>query len=340
MCEPTLILAIAAGGAQTFLQTRQQDAAWEAEVAAVDRSNVMAHQNYQNQLNIAVRDDENKGNIFFAELGRAATERSNYWKQKLINQIEETRATQALALEKKEAIDEAELKGQQALVAKIQAQGEVLASGMQPGKSLMLEFAQQERALGFATAEINSKLYNAEQGYAMKQAEIGLGKYGADVAAYNALRGGPTMAPDAAMAPGSPMEIERPSRPSMLGPILSGIMTGISVYGSAGALRGGGTGPLGNTLSTHTTTYAGGGFAGQIAGRSDIRLKENIVKIGKALSGLNIYEWNYKSAPNTRYRGVIAQEVIKVVPEAVVKDNDGFLSVIYDLLDVNMEIVT
>ena len=89
MCEPTLILAIAAGGAQTFLQTRQQDAAWEAEVAAVDRSNVMAHQNYQNQLNIAVRDDENKGNIFFAELGRAATERSNYWKQKLINQIEE-----------------------------------------------------------------------------------------------------------------------------------------------------------------------------------------------------------------------------------------------------------
>lgn len=330
MCEATLILAVAAGGAQTFLQTRQQDAAWEAEVAAVDRSNVMAHQNYQNQLNIAVRDDENKGNIFFAELGRAATERSNYWKHKLISQIEETRATQALALEKKEAIDEAELKGQKALVAKIQAQGQVLASGAQPGQSLMLELAQQERELGFATAEINSKLYNAEQGYAMKQAEIGLGKYGADVAAYNALRGGPTMAPDAAMAPVSPMEIERPSRPSMLGPILSGIMTGLSVYGSAGGLRGGG-GTYGTGIPSNPPR---GNWA------SDIRLKENIVKIGKALSGLNIYEWNYKSAPNTRYRGVIAQEVIKVVPEAVVKDNDGFLSVIYDLLDVNMEIVT
>ena len=72
---------------------------------------------------------------------------------------------------------------------------------------------------------------------------------------------------------------------------------------------------------------------------SDIRLKENIVKVGKALSGLNIYEWNYKSAPNSRYRGVMAQEVIKIFPEAIVKYIDGFLGVRYDLIDVNMELI-
>ena len=39
---------------------------------------------------------------------------------------------------------------------------------------------------------------------------------------------------------------------------------------------------------------------GAYGGASDIRLKENIVKVGNSPSGINIYEWNYKSAPDTR----------------------------------------
>jgi len=77
----------------------------------------------------------------------------------------------------------------------------------------------------------------------------------------------------------------------------------------------------------------------QTGGGSDIRIKENIVKVSQSPSGLNIYEWNYKSAPNSRYRGVMAQEVMKVVPEAVYAEKDGFLSVYYNLIDVNMELV-
>jgi len=77
----------------------------------------------------------------------------------------------------------------------------------------------------------------------------------------------------------------------------------------------------------------------QTGGGSDIRIKENIVKVSQSPSGLNIYEWNYKSAPNSRYRGVMAQEVMKVVPEAVYAEEDGFLSVYYNLIDVNMELV-
>ena len=37
--------------------------------------------------------------------------------------------------------------------------------------------------------------------------------------------------------------------------------------------------------------------------------------------------------------GVMAQEVMKVVPEAVYAEEDGFLSVYYDMIDVNMELV-
>ena len=70
---------------------------------------------------------------------------------------------------------------------------------------------------------------------------------------------------------------------------------------------------------------------------SDSRLKENIVRVGNSPSGLNIYEWNYKSAPDTRYRGVMAQEVLETNPNAVYLFEDGYLGVHYGHLDVNME---
>jgi hypothetical protein len=72
---------------------------------------------------------------------------------------------------------------------------------------------------------------------------------------------------------------------------------------------------------------------------SDIKLKENITKVGNSPSGINIYEWNYKSAPDTRYRGVMAHEILNIHPEAVALQPDGYMSVLYGRIDVNMEMV-
>ena len=72
---------------------------------------------------------------------------------------------------------------------------------------------------------------------------------------------------------------------------------------------------------------------------SDSRLKENIIKVGNSPSGINIYEWNYKSAPNTRYRGVMAQEIMQTHPNAIHLFEDGYMGVHYSHLDVNMEVV-
>ena len=72
---------------------------------------------------------------------------------------------------------------------------------------------------------------------------------------------------------------------------------------------------------------------------SDARLKENIVKVGSSPSGINIYEWNYKSAPDTRYRGVMAQEIMQTHPDAIHLFEDGYMGVHYSHLDVNMEVV-
>ena len=59
---------------------------------------------------------------------------------------------------------------------------------------------------------------------------------------------------------------------------------------------------------------------------SDERLKENIEKVG-SYKGLNVYEYNYLWSP-TKWVGFIAQEVEKIIPEAVLNVN-GFKIVDY-----------
>ena len=76
--------------------------------------------------------------------------------------------------------------------------------------------------------------------------------------------------------------------------------------------------------------------AAMIGGFSDVGLKENIEPVGKSPSGIRIYEFNY-IGENTRYRGAMAQEVMTQIPEAVSEMDNGYLSINYDLLDVNME---
>ena len=70
---------------------------------------------------------------------------------------------------------------------------------------------------------------------------------------------------------------------------------------------------------------------------SDRRLKDDITKVGVSPKGYDIYEWTYRARPNERWRGVIAQEVVKKNPMAVGVLPSGFLGVYYDMLDVDLE---
>jgi hypothetical protein len=66
---------------------------------------------------------------------------------------------------------------------------------------------------------------------------------------------------------------------------------------------------------------------------SDINLKENIIPVGME-NGHNVYEFSYKGKPE-RYVGVMAQEVEKTHPHAVIHTIDG-LKVNYDMIGVKM----
>ena len=73
-----------------------------------------------------------------------------------------------------------------------------------------------------------------------------------------------------------------------------------------------------------------GSAAAGIAMGSDIRIKENIRKVGSTDGGLPVYIYNY-IGDNVTHMGVMAQDVEKVNPEAVTEMN-GYKAVYYDLV--------
>lgn len=69
---------------------------------------------------------------------------------------------------------------------------------------------------------------------------------------------------------------------------------------------------------------------------SDVRVKENIVRVGTAPNGLGLYEFNYRG-DKARWRGVMAQEIPMWMSDAVSVDPDGMMRVRYDKLGMAME---
>ena len=70
---------------------------------------------------------------------------------------------------------------------------------------------------------------------------------------------------------------------------------------------------------------------------SDRRLKDNVKEVGMSPKGYKIYEFSYKGG-STRYRGAMAQDVVKKNPMAV-GIQDKYLTVDYSQIDVDMEVV-
>lgn len=64
---------------------------------------------------------------------------------------------------------------------------------------------------------------------------------------------------------------------------------------------------------------------------SDVRLKRDIEKIGERPDGLGVYAYRYLWSP-LRHIGVMAQEVLWVKPEAVLRMSNGFYAVDYGKL--------
>jgi len=122
-----------------------------------------------------------------------------------------------------------------------------------------------------------------------------------------------------------------------LGGISSGRVANLEAGRGRASLGGGGGGVRGGGGGARMGGGGGGGFRGGGGGRrSDIRLKHDIVLLGRLDDGIGFYRFAYNGSEKL-YVGVMAQEVQAVRPDAVERDADGYLLVFYDRLGLKFE---
>lgn len=195
-----------------------------------------------------------------------------------------------------------------------------------------------QQGLSLATAANTAREKEKNTGYAKRLDVSGLYRNlpGASQGAYSLATNAGNSAVQNQMAPGQAN--------------LSGIAQGIQTMGSGRAMLQSG---LGNVLNAQTNfgsaQFSGPsnmqglgavlGGAAQLYGAynsSDRRMKEHIELVGKdEATGLNLYEFNY-IGHDTRFRGVMADEVEPRFPDAVVYDDLGFAAVNYAMLGIQM----
>jgi hypothetical protein len=103
---------------------------------------------------------------------------------------------------------------------------------------------------------------------------------------------------------------------------------GINISGTAGVTFG-----SWNSCDGYVATGGSAWFRGDVTAYSDARVKDDVQKIDKAIEKINsirgvTFTRNDKN-DGKRYTGVIAQEILSVLPEAVTEDEKGMYSVAY-----------
>ena len=213
--------------------------------------------------------------------------------------------------------------------------------GVNPNSGRFQGMAQQSGLMqaGAKAGMMTGARERAQQtGYARKLDAVGMGRglAGASTAAYgSAMNAGNSAAGNYGMAGQQYM---------------GGMAQGAGTIGSGYSMQLGG---LGNVLNNQTSyamnqadnsimggigAIAGAGLSAYTGGiGSDIRIKKNIEPAGvDEKTGLNLYDFNYKWG-SKRFRGVMAQEVMDLYPEAVYTSGAGYLGVYYDMLGIKMK---
>jgi hypothetical protein len=223
MCDP-ITAGIGFGLATAGFGTMQAVGQHQQQAASVARSNAIAQQNYQRQLQIAAATDQEKGRVYKAQLNSANAAKNAYYRQLQANQAEASRASVAEQRKLNEQNKKALFDQQTAVAAAVKAQGQVLSTGTS-GQSFLLQAMEADRQLGFEMAQIQETLYDASLASDSAQYGILLDQHSANVDAYNNLPANP-LAPTAEFLPVKPILASGPSKLALFGAIGGSVLEG------------------------------------------------------------------------------------------------------------------
>lgn len=223
MCEPisaTIGVLSAVGGGMTAIGQHQQ------QQAAVARSNAIAQQQYQREMQIAAARDRAKRQTYQAELKADTAAKNAYYAQITANQAEANRALAASGQNLRQKGTAAAFDAQRNISKAIRAQGQVLASG-KAGQSFLLSVMDTERQLGLEQAEVSQSLYDANLASGIEREGILLDQASANTAAWNGLPAAP-LPPEASFLPVKPIKASGPSGLALAGNLVSAGVSGVS----------------------------------------------------------------------------------------------------------------
>ena len=187
-----------------------------------------------------------------------------------------------------------------------------------------MKFGHLKTQTDLGRVQLQQSMISAgEQNEADKQ-RFGMDKYQADINASASLKSVPTAPPQQKL----PLMIPDTVYNKVLKPIDKPLpVRGINTVHDTS---------FGDTLVKLGMSYATGGLStlAETGSWSDIELKENIKEVGTSPKGFTLYEFNYIHEPNQRYRGVMAQDLLKQLPQAVSEGDNGYLKVDYSMTDV------
>ena len=192
----------------------------------------------------------------------------------------------------------------------------------QQQEQIGLKFSQLKDTTDFSRIQLQQSMISAGEQHKANKTKISMDKYQQDINAASNLMTRPTLPPQEI----SPLEVPATTYQDPMAPNLPpDPLKAINTYQGPTFLQ-----QVGQVV----------GIAATVAGMwpgSDLELKENIVRKGRSKRGFPIYEFNYKHEPNQRYQGVMGQDLLELLPEAVREGDNGYLEVNYSLLDVEFK---
>ena len=233
MCDPVSIGlgVISAGGGMMQAQAQHN-----AQQAAVNRQNQIQQQQYQRELQIQQEKSRQEKDAHRDKLLAHEQAQNDLNKQYELNQMEANRAGAAIEQKKKEKQAKASFEMEEAVSKAIQAQGQLLSTGA-TGASFMLQTEQAQRELGFATAQIEQNMFDANKVYLLEQSGLRMDQYSRDAQAYNSLPAAPR-AQRAPFLPYKPIKVQGPSKGALMGAMIGAVAGGAQAGFSASSAIG------------------------------------------------------------------------------------------------------
>jgi hypothetical protein len=226
---------------------------------------------------------------------------------------------------------------QKALERQMSAQGVTLGGGGYGEVNPAAMRAMQEQSQGLASQEYNNAYnrYENDQNstYNRLAGIAGMGQQSTGImsgAGQNYATNAGNLQTGLAQSQYQAAQANQANQGSMFGDILGTAATLGAAY-----LTGGGSLAATGAAGLGTKAAAQGAAASFF---SDRRLKTDIELIGEE-NGHNLYSFKYRQGGDSTFIGVMADEVEKVDPEAIIEDPSGYKKVNYERIGVKMRLV-